>query len=546
LTDLYVWATGQSNIAYEFTQYSAAGRDAFNAEAALYFSTVQNRNKSVGGSTLAEWVDGEALEVYGTALLTDVAANPPIAGAAVAIRFNWGEANVSTGDSKAKIVTELTALFAAWYAQILSEYGVETKIFLDILGDRGTNTSEPNFQAPKEAFIELIDTIPYVYRGSERYDQTRADAQHYDKVAYETQAQRAARRIAAEFGLRSSAGTLGPRLLSAVIVNPSTVTVTITHDAGTDITPTDNTIEGLDVAVDGTIITTPTATYVNGTTINLSIGDGLAATDADDLDVYNNYGQQVGLTKAKVIRDNASVIMPLQTGVITAVHEDPLMTIAGVVEYWDAWGSVKTAGSDDEITALSGLRGSGITSIGTGNPEYDPTLFGNKGGLVATNANNKLASTSNFTGGAVHTVGFVYNSPDNGVYSPLMFFGNSGGTVDQDTRFYVQTTDHLAWFRNQAGTAQNLFANGTGINILIARFNSSGSLDVWLNDETMVNIDPRDDYNAGTLVRMIYMGDGSLANVGTAYAAGFHATAAFTNEQVAAIMAMWNNRFAVY
>lgn len=502
-TDLYVWAGGQSNIGYEFTQYSASGSAAFSTESALYFpGTIQYRNKSVGGSSLSEWVSSGVLQTYGTAMLTDMAANPPSSGAAIVIRWNWGEQNGADGLSKATIKTECLALFQAWRA----EYPA-LRIFIDMLGDRATNVNETYWQNVKDAYLELISENSWIYKGAEHYDQDLIDNQHYVENAYIAQAQRAARRIASSYNLRTSQGTLGPAILSAAIVSPSVIEVSLDHDDGIDFTPT-SAIEGIDVLIDGTAQTTPTVTQKDASTLRLLLAEGEAPKATEATVIYNNYGQQVGLDKTKVVRDNAGTVMPLQTGKSTAVNSDPVQALDNLIIYINPRGCAKTYNTGARIETITPIGGAITSAVGpvtaTEGPTYDGTAFENAGGFTFDDVDRDLLVGDLGTAGTAWTIGMVWEFAATLNYAYYFFgWGASGGATDAQTLAFMSNTGLIRYSTNESNAIETIYdANvlaGTR-NIMFWEYVSASELNLYLVIAGAVTkvgtINPRDDYTA--------------------------------------------------
>lgn len=549
LDSLYVWAAGQSNIAYEYTQYSGAGEDAFNAEALNYFTNVQNRNKSVGGSTLAEWVDGETLQTHGTALLADMAANPPASGQAVVVRWNWGEQNGATGDTKTKIKTELLALFE----EVKTVYPT-VKIVIDMLGDRGTDVNETYWQNVKDAYLELIDENDYIYAGAEHYDQTRADSLHYVQAAYETQAERDARTVAALYGKRSIVGTLGPVLASATFIHPSLVELTLTHDAGTDISIS-SAIEGIDILIDGTAQTTPTVSKKNATTLNVVMAEGQSPTSSETTIIYNNYGQQVGLDKTKVVKDNASVVMPLRTGKVTATQSNPIMALDNVVAYIDPRGSAKTYNTGtkiETITPLKGITGAVGPVTATEGPTFDTAVFSNAGGFTFDTTDRDILLGDLGDPGGPWTIAYPFVWPDPLSAAGYFFgFGASGGATDAQTLMFFTNSGQVRYSTNDVNAIETLKAGYSAgeVQVFFFEFVSSSVLNMYAivsGEVTLVGtIDPRDDFLAYDYMLLFNSSSTRLAPVGSTVGPILVTNDVLTTQEKTDIFNMWNSQLSL-
>lgn len=103
----------------------------------------------------------------------------------------------------------------------------------------------------------------------------------------------------------SLTGVDGASITNAVRSGTS-LTVTITHDAGTDFTPTTG-IQGFKYFDgSGNDIAISSAVRTNATTITLTLASGVAGT------LYYGYGWLYGVTQASLVQGNASTSMPLR------------------------------------------------------------------------------------------------------------------------------------------------------------------------------------------------------------------------------------------
>jgi hypothetical protein len=85
------------------------------------------------------------------------------------------------------------------------------------------------------------------------------------------------------------------------------VTVTLVHDDGTDFTPASG-IEGFKYFDNGSNpVTISAAVRTNATTITLTLASGIAGT------LYYGYDALLSVNTANLVKDNATIVMPLQT-----------------------------------------------------------------------------------------------------------------------------------------------------------------------------------------------------------------------------------------
>lgn len=179
-----------------------------------------------------------------------------------------------------------------------------------------TDVAGTGYQILREAQWDLVTELSNAYRGPETFDLPKgtADPVHLSSAGYVASAARSARKILKVLGHSLTGSIDGPRVISAVRAG-STVTVTVAHDAGTDLTPT-SAIAGFHY-FDGanTEIAILSAVRTNATTITLTLASAVAGT------LYYGYGTlfaEAG-NYANLVRDNSAQLMPLQSAKLSVV-----------------------------------------------------------------------------------------------------------------------------------------------------------------------------------------------------------------------------------
>lgn len=191
------------------------------------------------------------------------------------------------------------------FADIRASLG-DVPIILQKIGRRTGFEFDGAVQVIREVQDELIHELSYVHRGSETYDTTLYDSVHPDDAGFLKMAERNARIVGNLFGAGFT-GTTGPRITN-VSRSGTAVTVTLMHDAGTDFTPTSS-IAGFHYFGGTTEITINAAVRTNATTVTLT----LATTPSGAERLYYIYDEEASVTVANLLKDNASLTMPLQT-----------------------------------------------------------------------------------------------------------------------------------------------------------------------------------------------------------------------------------------
>lgn len=163
---------------------------------------------------------------------------------------------------------------------------------------------EDRYQYLRELQWALAGAESGYHRGCETFDLPKGDPVHLSAAGYTTSGSRSSRKMLAVLG-ESVTGEDGASIVSAIRTGTSVV-VTLSHDIGTDFTPTTG-IEGF-YYVDGggTPITISAAVRTSATVITLTLASGVAGT------LYYGYGWLYGVTLTNLVKDNATVSMPLR------------------------------------------------------------------------------------------------------------------------------------------------------------------------------------------------------------------------------------------
>lgn len=205
--------------------------------------------------------------------------------------------------SRAQYKQSLEAVFQDMRAQL-----GPLPVFIQRIGRRnGSYSNSGGIQAVREVQQELIHAHEWCHDAAETYDLGLHDAVHLDDAGYVSTSERNAVAIAPFF----AGGTpqpRGPRITHA-LRSGTTVTVTLAHHGGTDISPASN-IAGF-VFMDGnTPIAITSAVRTNATTVTLTL-DSPPASGPETL--YYGYDDMAGINTANILKDNASPANCLRT-----------------------------------------------------------------------------------------------------------------------------------------------------------------------------------------------------------------------------------------
>lgn len=184
------------------------------------------------------------------------------------------------------------------------------KIMLRIPHRRTAFSNADGYQVLRDIFFEWIDENNLIYRAAEAYDLALYDAVHNTDAAIAIEAPRQGRRAGQILGATLSGSVIGMEI-DSVTRSGTTVTVNLSHDGGTDFTPTSG-IDGFVFHDDGSSITINSSVRTDANTITLT----LASEPTGEEILYYGYNAMVGIDTSKIVKDNSSEALPLQTAKI--------------------------------------------------------------------------------------------------------------------------------------------------------------------------------------------------------------------------------------
>lgn len=262
-----------------------------NATSLLYYA---------GTSTATNWWYDAATGAYGIPLQRwiDIASS---GGVAKFITWILGESdagNCTKQQFKDAVVT---------VAQIMRSVVGPVPIIMVPLGK---NTSLNNgYQTINEAIWELPGEQSYIYRAPERQDLALdASGLHLTDTTYGTCASRTIRKALKVLGETVVGGVDGPSITN-VVRSGTNLTVTISHDGGTDFTPTTS-IEGFEY-FNGSDFTAPTNALTSriradAVTITMQLNSASAGT------LYYGRGSLTSTNQSNMVIDNSPQALPLK------------------------------------------------------------------------------------------------------------------------------------------------------------------------------------------------------------------------------------------
>lgn len=194
---------------------------------------------------------------------------------------------------------------------LMKERNPRLQIAICNLGIRTVSPLYGGQQAIVEAQNELIAAHSWIHFGYNRFDLAlHGDGVHYLDASYAVMGGRAGRRVQALLGYDVAGGSVGPRLLSAARAGTA-LTITISHDAGTDFTPA-TAIQGFSYKdASGADVALSSVARANASTITATLASAVAGT------LYYIYDNATISDLTKLVKDNGANALPLSRGKVT-------------------------------------------------------------------------------------------------------------------------------------------------------------------------------------------------------------------------------------
>ncbi|MCB1592021.1 MAG: hypothetical protein KDI90_06170 [Alphaproteobacteria bacterium] len=297
------WAlafSGQSNSVGYFSQQSDSTNGGERAMQPVLdaFWNAGTRNWLINGGTNGTSI-GNWTAPSGTALARwkeIVGAYMEAGGQVKAIVWDQGEAN--QGDPVATLKSGWLSIFNDLRSFLAARGGSGNEPVIIIPIGRRTDADQ-DYRTLRQAQTELAAENAWIHLAPEKWHQTLdADGIHLADVGYAANGPHVVRKALKVLGESVSGGVDGP-VISNVVRTGTTVTVTLSHDAGTDFTPTSG-IEGFAFLDDGVPIAITAAVRTNATTITLTLASAPAGVE----EVYHGYRSMYGVNPANLVRDN--------------------------------------------------------------------------------------------------------------------------------------------------------------------------------------------------------------------------------------------------
>lgn len=443
--------------------------------------TVVFANGSTGGSAAAKTTDPSTFwwDVEGgvegqmlTNFKLDMASSGLIPNVLIWSQGESDSLKIPSLTTKAQYKSALLSIFT----DIRSTYGAMPVIIQGIgrhlgLGDTG------GVLAVRDVQLDLASEYDWIHYGPDSYDVSLFDNVHLSDAGYATMGTRLGNKVLDVFGY-TVASADGPTVASASR-STTAVTVELTHDSGTDFTPT-TAIEGFrffhsddEDERDQTEISITGAVRTDADTITLT----LASEPTKNYEtLWYIYDSESSLTVANTVVDNASLPTPLKAARIEFPPFTPLALLPEM--YVDSVGASNFVLNGVDISQWTDLSGNGnhlLQATSSAQPFYntvtDEVEFDGVLNRMATAAFSSPLSQPN-TVFAVYN--FVDTASEHTVYdgivsgsrhllqtnpSSLQMFG---GTAN-DTLAGADTSDHIIASVYNGASSQGYIDGGTDL-----------------------------------------------------------------------------------
>ena len=507
INDAITLFTGQSLHDRLFNNFSGAGADAFEAEAANYFTgTVSTNDGAVSNQFLTESAYDESGETGGRYFWADTTSSKGSQYTntidSIANKDTYTALIIALGESDALLAnhphdaTEYTAFYKEFIAQLHSDFP-NAQIFLNIIGRNkvaGDNDSKHNMV--KQSLLNVIADVSYVKKGVENYDIALTDNVHFAEAGTELYAEREARVIAKGLG-KAVYGAYGPSV-GSLIDRTDRIYFTVTHDDGTDWTAPTSGRGMFTVEDDGTAINPESIVRTSATEGYILLPEGTAPLHGSTVTAFTNYGDggHLGATP-DVAKDNATNALPFQTAFgIAPTQGDAVKALDNLEFRMHSRGCAKTYSATNIIDTIASLAGSDFSVIGSGTgPEFT-------GGYVEfARGTDGIITDDVLTTSAARTLGICGKMPTSiPSFGTLAGFTNAAGVWSNNARFYLHTGGFLNYAAVDSGTTplhgSGAFTGGKDF-IVFLRFNDATELEAFVNSTTVTaTLDPQGTYAA--------------------------------------------------
>lgn len=224
------------------------------------------------------------------------------------------------------------------------------------------------------------------------------------------------------------------------------------------------------------------------------------------------------------------------------IIENPIEDLAS--EFYQITDYSRASLTGTTMTAWTDEKGNiDLEAIDT--PTYVAAFNNAAGSLRCIQNTDGFRYASNFAATATQTIGFVIDLDTYTSDLTIFSFATGTGDGDTDARIVHTGVGDLGWASNEAAGTTSIFTSASDdIKLIILRFNSTGSLDAFVNSATPTNLDPDDAYSTHNRLRFGNRA-GTDTDTGSDFGEIFRANSALSNSDISDIMDYWALKYGV-
>lgn len=441
------------------------------------------------GADPAGWVRGTNYETVLAALSA-----PANTSDYALIMSGINDANPSGGNTKEKHKQALAKLKEFLRADFVNmQCG-----FLHVLHrNDDAGASNDLMQQVREAILETISEDPWYYRLPDMYDVDHFDASHFTQTVDQTIGpDRIIKAVAYVFGKTVTGSVYGANVTSAIFYGGH-VDMTVTHDAGTDFDTISSGAENtIGLRIGSTDYKLSSVERINATTLRGHFeGKQLNSSAVGNLMIAHGHMNELALTSATVIKDNAADSRPIRASVLAPTVSHPLFNVSNLDLHFIAKVAAKTYSSGALVSSAVDRCAKTWTAAAGDEPTYDATAFGNMGAVYSTDGDRFFQSpNASWTAGSSLWIGIVFEVP--AVTASNKYLMTFEGSTQ--AALYFNGSGVLFYQTNGAGAVVTLSSDLRSTkNFLMLNYTSTGNVDVYLNSATPTNtFDPHDGFTS--------------------------------------------------
>lgn len=293
-SDVAVVFCGQSNSTGYFSQQGSGTNGGERAGQVILDSIIGTNtrnwmiNAGTVGTSTTDWTGSGTAITRWKEIVGSFKEN---GGVVKAIVWDQGEAN------SADNLTTVKAAWLAIFTDMRNFLGGDVPVIIVPMGRR--SDTDVDWNSLRRAQKELDSEYSWIHLAPEKWNQALDDVVHLTDAGYVAQVPHVLRKALKVSGYNVSGGVDGPTI-TGWSRSGTTVTVTIAHDAGNDISPSSG-IQGFTFLDNTTPITINSAVRTNGTTITLTLN---SAPVSGIETLYYGYKSLLGVTTSNLVVDN--------------------------------------------------------------------------------------------------------------------------------------------------------------------------------------------------------------------------------------------------